>query len=82
MIVTTYDPKPIPIRRFDWEASDSDGDENSPIGFGATKADALIDLTEKLLEQRQDDREHYGDIEEQKRDADSYTARGNCIDWE
>ena len=54
-IVTTYDPKPIPLRQFDWVATfdDYDGapiDENTasgcPIGYGATEAEAIADLTD------------------------------------
>lgn len=56
-ISTHYDPKPIPDRRFDWTAIDDstyDGAEDSStrnqIGFGATEADALADLHDKLAE--------------------------------
>lgn len=48
-IQTYYDPKPIPIRRFDWEAFDSDTlDYDSVTGFGATKEEAVADLMERL----------------------------------
>lgn len=48
-IQTYYDPKPIPIRRFDWEAVDSDAlDYDSVTGFGATKEEAVADLMERL----------------------------------
>ena len=48
-IQTDYDPKPIPIRRFDWEACDSDAlDYDSVTGFGATKEEAIADLMERL----------------------------------
>lgn len=48
-IQTYYDPKPIPIRRFDWEAFDSDAlDYDSVTGFGATKEEAIADLMERL----------------------------------
>jgi len=44
-----YDPKPIPIRRFDWEAFDSDTlDYDSVTGFGKTKEEAVADLLERL----------------------------------
>ncbi len=56
-IVTHYDPKPIPDRRFDWIAYDEstyDGAEDSSnrhqIGYGRTKAEAVADLNEKLEE--------------------------------
>ena len=51
-IVTNYDPKPIPIRGFDWSAVDDatyDG-EGCPIGYGATEAEAVADLLEQLEE--------------------------------
>ena len=48
-IQTDYDPKPIPIRRFDWEAVDYDTlDYDSVTGFGATKEEAIADLMERL----------------------------------
>jgi hypothetical protein len=43
-IVTRYDPKPIPDRRFDWQATTADYDLGSPIGFGRTEAEAINDL--------------------------------------
>lgn len=50
-IQTYYDPKPIPIRRFDWEAVNYDTlDYDSVTGFGATKEEAVADLMERLDE--------------------------------
>ena len=55
-IQTDYDPKPIPIRRFDWEAVDydtlisSDNAYDSVTGFGATKEEAVADLMEQIEE--------------------------------
>lgn len=49
-IRTTYWPKPIPIRDFDWAAVDDetyDG-SGSPIGYGATEEDAISDLNIQL----------------------------------
>ena len=49
-ISTHYDPKPIPIRGFDWSAVDDatyDG-EGCPIGYGATEAEAVPALLEQL----------------------------------
>lgn len=43
-IVTRYDPKPIPERRFDWSAIDDDYEPGMPIGFGATEEEAVADL--------------------------------------
>ena len=53
-IITSFWPKPIPIRRFDWMAS-RDGDEPNDdgqmtVGFGATKAEAIADLIEQIRE--------------------------------
>lgn len=60
MIINTYyDPKPIPIRSFDWTATTDnydasyEGDEwvaNEPVGHGVTKAAAIFDLLEQLAE--------------------------------
>lgn len=46
-IRTEYLPKPIPWRISDWEAYDQDGNEDSPVGFGATEADAIENLLEE-----------------------------------
>lgn len=43
-IVTKYDPPPIPFRDCDWSAVYDDYDLGSPIGHGATEADAIEDL--------------------------------------
>jgi hypothetical protein len=52
-----YDPKPIPIRDFDWVAIPDDFDADlidgrwvgsQPVGYGRTKEAALQDLEEKL----------------------------------
>ena len=54
-IETSYDPKPIPIRRFDWVAVDSETYDGAPdsatrnqIGYGRTEAEAIADLMETL----------------------------------
>lgn len=44
-IITRYDPKPIPVRQFDWVAVTDDYEgAQSPIGYGATEAEAIADL--------------------------------------
>lgn len=48
MIKTNYDPKPIPIRQFDWSAVTDDYEPGQPIGFGRTEAEAVKDLQEQL----------------------------------
>lgn len=49
-IVTHYDPKPIPLRQFDWDAIDDDtyDGEGCPVGYGATEQEAIGDLKEQL----------------------------------
>lgn len=47
-IVTTYDPKPIPARRFDWSAITDNYEGGDPVGYGATEADAIADLYEQV----------------------------------
>ncbi len=54
-IRTDYDPKPIPLRQFDWIAVDDDTYDGAPechcpIGFGATEQDAIDDLLEQIAE--------------------------------
>lgn len=52
-ISTRYDPKPIPIRDFDWSAVDDatyDG-EGCPIGHGRTEAEAIADLMGQIEDQ-------------------------------
>ncbi len=51
-IVTDFDPKPIPNRRFDWTATfdgydGSDGSQE-PIGTGATEKEAVSELIEQV----------------------------------
>lgn len=53
VIRTTYWPKPIPIRQFDWVAVDDetyDGTPSQPIGYGTTEHDAIRDLIAQLVE--------------------------------
>ena len=46
-IRTEYNPKPIPWRNFDWEAYDHDNmSEESFVGFGATKEEAIAELVD------------------------------------
>ena len=42
---------PIPIRRFDWEATREGWDLSEPIGYGPTKQEAIDDLLEQEVEQ-------------------------------
>lgn len=49
-IKTHYDPKPIPIRSFDWSAIDDDtyDGHGCPVGYGASEQEAIDDLNEQL----------------------------------
>jgi hypothetical protein len=51
-ITTKYVYPPIPIRSFDWSAVDDDTYDGpgSPIGTGATEAEAIVDLCGQLAE--------------------------------
>jgi len=45
IIITRYDPPPIPNRNYDWTAvTDNYDGPGSPIGHGRTKAEAIADL--------------------------------------
>ncbi len=47
-IITEYVYPPIPVRQFDWAAY-RDGyepDSGSPVGWGATEAEAIAELRE------------------------------------
>ena len=49
-IVTHYDPKPIPVRQFDWTATFEDYDLGGPNGYGETEQDAINDLKANAYE--------------------------------
>lgn len=49
-IRTNYDFPPIPTRNHDWLAWHDGNEEHGPIGHGATEAEAITDLREKLDE--------------------------------
>jgi len=58
-IVATYDPKPIPLRHYDWEAVDADIYDGAPdnpgrtnIGYGTTREEAIAELEEILRDQQ------------------------------
>ncbi len=44
-----YNPPPIPMRQFDWTAIDDNYEPGMPIGYGPTKAAAILDLREQEL---------------------------------
>lgn len=43
-IITTFDPKPIPTNRFDWDAVYEDDLGETAVGYGATELEAKNDL--------------------------------------
>jgi hypothetical protein len=47
-IKLSYDPKPIPVRQFDWCAYDDDHVEDGRYGYGKTAAEALRDLADLI----------------------------------
>jgi hypothetical protein len=49
-IKTEYFAKPIPSRKFDWSAIDDDTYDGpgSPVGYGSTEQEAIIDLIDKV----------------------------------
>ena len=47
-IQTEYWPKPIPERKFDWDAWDEDLGEDSPVGHGLTEQEAITHLKIQL----------------------------------
>jgi hypothetical protein len=54
-IFTRYWKKPIPDRSKDWEAYDDEThDIGSPVGYGATEADAIEDLKIQIEEKPHD----------------------------
>lgn len=51
-INTRHEFPPIPIRSFDWVATDDNFDLGCPIGYGATEAAAIADLLQQLEDER------------------------------
>ena len=51
-IVTRYAPPPIPERSCDWYAYVDGSDEDAPVGYGATEAEAIEELKFILEEQK------------------------------
>lgn len=47
-IRTEYDPKPLPVREYDWQAVNDDYEPGDTIGFGASQEEAVADLLEKI----------------------------------
>ena len=49
-IIASFWMKPIPRREFDWTATLDNYEPGDPVGCGASEAEAVADLTEKLEE--------------------------------
>jgi hypothetical protein len=49
-IVTNLDPKPIPMRNFDWLAVDDNYEPGDLIGHGTSELEAIKDLLEQIEE--------------------------------
>jgi len=47
-MITSFVYPPIPIRQFDWCAYLDDDVESGPYGWGATEAEAILDLEDLL----------------------------------
>lgn len=86
-ISTEYYMKPIPLREWDWSAIDSDTYDvdcdqdgffsNSPVGYGATEAEAIQDLQDQI-----EDRETERQIaEEQCPRCKAFFAKYSCNVW-
>ncbi len=45
-IKTSYDPKPVPSRNFDWSATFDSYEPGCPIGYGRTEQEAIEALKE------------------------------------
>lgn len=82
-VSTQHHPDAPPASRWsavDGDTYDADCDQDgyfstSPQGWGATEAAAISDLKEQLYDDQ-------SDIDEQKADADSYTAIGHAQEVE
>ncbi len=49
-VITDFWAKPIPDRRFDWQAIEDGTEESGPVGNGRTEAEALADLAQHFDE--------------------------------
>lgn len=53
-ILTEYVHPPIPVRNCDWSAVTDNYEPGHPIGWGATKQEAIDDLLDQLADQLAD----------------------------
>lgn len=77
-IVTHFDPKPIPVRDSDWQATFEGYDEGDPVGYGPTKQEAIDDLREQeaYAQGRADERETWAPVLEALKACRDYLS---CI---
>lgn len=47
-VITSYDPKSVPFCKFDWEAVWSGWGIGDPVGYGASREEAIQDLLNKI----------------------------------
>ena len=47
-ILTNFVNPPIPVRNFDWQATQDGYDEGDPVGYGSTESEAVADLQGQL----------------------------------
>ena len=50
IIITSYDPPPIPVRNHDWSCLSDNYEPGQPIGYGKTEYDAITDYFDQTLE--------------------------------
>jgi hypothetical protein len=56
-LITNYWAKPIPMRKFDWQATLDGWEPGEPIGHGESEADAVYDLFMQIADREDDDEE-------------------------
>lgn len=49
-INTRFDPPPIPMRDFDWHATEDDYEPGAPIGYGPTEKSAIAAIMGLIAE--------------------------------
>ena len=47
-IKTEFWAKPIPLRQFDWSATEDSYEPGLPVGYGRTEQEAIADLLEQI----------------------------------
>lgn len=78
-IETVHDPKSIPVRNYDWEATHVDYEEGDPIGYGETKEQAIEDLIDQLRDREYPGFEH-DDEDTAPRDVPGFEGTRDALD--